>query len=443
MAKGLVECCLPFVCLDFSWLINWKGHPVWMDSSMRWCEVAVVWNCIVSMVLTLNRWFTMGHWRHVLMLTKRWKRSTTMPSKHRGSRWRLEMAVVRTLVSHHFSYPLILCFELQCNTSQQDRLAQLLIEIFGDKLSLDHLLPESNIFSTEYRALPSPNDLRGKIIVKVERRCPMISIDPETNRDVAIFLFQGKKLPPSFSHEIHQDYGEITDDEDCYEDNKRRSKKVSVITASLRADLLRIRISSANVRESLRELSPISSPYFVRRLSKILPLHSTSVSEGKRSLHHRWNLSEQSGQVCTFSENAGLRLATSDAEEFVNYNKRFISRISPGTWRVDSSNLNPQDFWNVGCQMGKSSSVSLFEHDDCWRTANWDLLHHPLDLCRKFVEISRWIRAFAESLQSLVFAWGFLLIWTRETEKQTHERNGGAIVSWISLLLQRHAHRVI
>lgn len=64
------------------------------------------------------------------------------------------------------------------------------------------------------------------------------------------------------------------------------------------------------------------------------------------------NLLEQSGQVCTFSENAGLRLATSDAEEFVNYNKRFISRISPGTWRVDSSNLNPQDFWNVGCQMG-------------------------------------------------------------------------------------------
>jgi hypothetical protein len=56
--------------------------------------------------------------------------------------------------------------------------------------------------------------------------------------------------------------------------------------------------------------------------------------------------------VCTFSENAGLRLATSDAEEFVNYNKRFISRITPGTWRVDSSNLNSQDFWNVGCQMG-------------------------------------------------------------------------------------------
>jgi phosphatidylinositol phospholipase C eta len=61
---------------------------------------------------------------------------------------------------------------------------------------------------------------------------------------------------------------------------------------------------------------------------------------------------EQSDQICTFSENAGLRLATTDAEEFVNYNKHFISRITPGTWRVDSSNPNPQDFWNVGCQMG-------------------------------------------------------------------------------------------
>jgi hypothetical protein len=46
-------------------------------------------------------------------------------------------------------------------------------------------------------------------------------------------------------------------------------------------------------------------------------------------------------------------VANSDAEEFVNYNKRFLSRVSPGTWRVDSSNLNPQDFWNVGCQLGE------------------------------------------------------------------------------------------
>jgi len=66
------------------------------------------------------------------------------------------------------SYPLILCIELQCNVSQQERVAQLLIEIFNEKIYLDHLINESDNLSNEYRPLPSPNDLRGKIIIKVK-----------------------------------------------------------------------------------------------------------------------------------------------------------------------------------------------------------------------------------------------------------------------------------
>ena len=72
--------------------------------------------------------------------------------------------------SCYFSYPLILCIEVQCNVSQQERLAQTLIETFGDKLSLDHILSEYDTFSNEYRSLPSPNDLRGKILIKVRFR---------------------------------------------------------------------------------------------------------------------------------------------------------------------------------------------------------------------------------------------------------------------------------
>lgn len=194
------------------------------------------------------------------------------------------------------NYPLILCIEVQCNISQQERLAQLLIETFGEKLSLESIWNESTNISNEYRSLPSPNDLRGKILIK------------------------SKKLPSSFANEMHPDYGEITDDDDCYEDNKRRSKK-----------------DSSNKR--YRKLARAFSDLIILLRSAAFEDFSTSFNE------------QQSGQVYTFSENAGFRLATTDAEEFVNYNKRFLSRISPGTWRVDSSNLNPQDFWNVGCQM--------------------------------------------------------------------------------------------
>ncbi|XP_019467073.1 1-phosphatidylinositol 4,5-bisphosphate phosphodiesterase zeta-1-like [Meleagris gallopavo] len=40
------------------------------------------------------------------------------------------------------------------------------------------------------------------------------------------------------------------------------------------------------------------------------------------------------------------------ANQFVSHTSRFITRIYPKGTRTDSSNYNPQEFWNVGCQMG-------------------------------------------------------------------------------------------
>ncbi|CAH3045442.1 unnamed protein product, partial [Porites lobata] len=53
------------------------------------------------------------------------------------------------------------------------------------------------------------------------------------------------------------------------------------------------------------------------------------------------------------SENVARRLTQTLPEEFVNYNKSFLSRVYPAGKRVDSSNFNPQDMWNCGCQMGE------------------------------------------------------------------------------------------
>ncbi|KAL3069427.1 hypothetical protein niasHS_018152 [Heterodera schachtii] len=55
--------------------------------------------------------------------------------------------------------------------------------------------------------------------------------------------------------------------------------------------------------------------------------------------------------MSSFSESTGLGLLKQSALEFVNYNKRQLSRIYPKGARVDSSNFLPQIFWNAGCQM--------------------------------------------------------------------------------------------
>lgn len=55
--------------------------------------------------------------------------------------------------------------------------------------------------------------------------------------------------------------------------------------------------------------------------------------------------------MSSFAETAGMNYLKQQAIDFVNYNKRQMSRIYPKGTRADSSNYMPQVFWNAGCQM--------------------------------------------------------------------------------------------
>lgn len=65
--------------------------------------------------------------------------------------------------------------------------------------------------------------------------------------------------------------------------------------------------------------------------------------------------SENHGEMCSLSESCAAKLAHTCPEELVNHNKNFLTRVYPNSSRVDSSNYNPQDFWNSGCQLGEWS----------------------------------------------------------------------------------------
>lgn len=42
--------------------------------------------------------------------------------------------------------------------------------------------------------------------------------------------------------------------------------------------------------------------------------------------------------------------------EFVQHNAWQLSRVYPSGLRTDSSNYNPQELWNAGCQMGEEAA---------------------------------------------------------------------------------------
>lgn len=61
-------------------------------------------------------------------------------------------------------YPVILSIENHCSVAQQKKMALYLTEILGDKLDL------SSVSSEDSTKLPSPESLKGKILVKVMHR---------------------------------------------------------------------------------------------------------------------------------------------------------------------------------------------------------------------------------------------------------------------------------
>jgi Phosphatidylinositol-specific phospholipase C, X domain len=62
----------------------------------------------------------------------------------------------------HCSYPLILSIENHCSLPQQRNMANGFRDVFGDMLLTDAVAPNTNGY------LPSPNQLKRKIILKVE-----------------------------------------------------------------------------------------------------------------------------------------------------------------------------------------------------------------------------------------------------------------------------------
>lgn len=59
-------------------------------------------------------------------------------------------------------YPIVISAEVHCGLAQQDMIAFIMLEVFGDAI-----VRHSEEGATKIDALPSPEDLRGKILLKV------------------------------------------------------------------------------------------------------------------------------------------------------------------------------------------------------------------------------------------------------------------------------------
>lgn len=216
-------------------------------------------------------------------------------------------------------YPVILSFENHCCKSQQYKLAKYCDEIFGDLLLKESIAD----FPLEPgAALPPPSAMKRKILIKNKRLKPEVE-----KKELELFL-----------------QGEFVIEDDVKED-------ASAVPDRKSEEILAAANNAASQDGGDAEAPPIQytgsttnvHPWLSSMVNYAQPIKFIGFDEAdQKNVHHN---------MSSFSETAGMNMLKSQAIEFVNYNKRQMSRIYPKGTRADSSNYMPQVFWNAGCQM--------------------------------------------------------------------------------------------
>nr|AXS78273.1 1-phosphatidylinositol-4,5-bisphosphate phosphodiesterase beta-1 [Anisakis simplex] len=242
-------------------------------------------------------------------------------------------------------FPVVLSFENHCSVKQQKKMAAYCRDIFGDLLLIDQL---ADYPIKPGVTLPSPNALRRKILIKSKKLEPRKHLDSITTRsggEPVDSVTKQESVESSGSDKVYQENGEneltslpSTDNEEL---NDEKASEQAEEEFMRRAGLisqgsLEEKVSSSESDMIATELSDLVN--YVRAMGK---LTSFEISESK----------QMSSELFSMTETRAYELVKQNPVEFVNHNKRQITRVYPKGKRVDSSNFWPIKFWNCGCQM--------------------------------------------------------------------------------------------
>uniref|UniRef100_A0A6I8SSV8 1-phosphatidylinositol 4,5-bisphosphate phosphodiesterase n=1 Tax=Xenopus tropicalis TaxID=8364 RepID=A0A6I8SSV8_XENTR len=243
-------------------------------------------------------------------------------------------------------YPVILSFENHVDSpKQQAKMAEYCRTIFGDMLLTDALekypLKPGNL-------LPSPQELLGKILIKNKKNQSFANQDKKANSCDSTSSEQTSSLSSDNSGEGPEEGKEAENEEMTENADEEEMKQMQSDEGTASQE--------ATAYEEMSSLVNYIQP---------IKFDSFEVSAQKN----------QSYVVSSFVETKAYELLTKFPVQFVEYNKRQMSRIYPKGTRMDSSNYMPQMFWNAGCQMvalnfqtmdiPMQQNMALFQFNGC------------------------------------------------------------------------------
>lgn len=238
------------------------------------------------------------------------------------------------------SLPVILSLEVHCNIENQNKMVDIMLRIFGDKLVTRPLTDNET-------TVPSPLELRNRILVKVKAG----SHQKSTTGGTYGMNVQGSGSPlrastgtlNSFASSLSASTAAstptttttTTTTTDGSEKDDDNNKTILTSKRLQEKEIERIRKDAAkrNISEKLGSLGVYFQGIKFRNFA--LPVSKT--------YNHVFSLSE-------LKVNAMIKDASTQGQ-LIKHNKRYFLRVYPSGYRVTSTNFDPISYWKRGVQM--------------------------------------------------------------------------------------------
>ncbi|XP_040289677.1 1-phosphatidylinositol 4,5-bisphosphate phosphodiesterase delta-1 isoform X2 [Bufo bufo] len=209
--------------------------------------------------------------------------------------------VIKTIKNYAFKtspYPVIISLENHCSLDQQKTMAKHMKDILGDMLLI---LPVEG----KIKDFPSPEQLKGKILVK------------------------GKKLN-SLEDSIKETENSIAEADDVSDEDEAAEMEDEAVKSNVHAK----KGTGAKLKLA-KELS-----------DAVIYCKSVHFRGFEFAAEH-----QSFYEMSSLTESKALKLASDSGNGFIRHNSRQLTRIYPDGMRTDSSNYSAVDMWNVGCQI--------------------------------------------------------------------------------------------
>ncbi|XP_059228489.1 1-phosphatidylinositol 4,5-bisphosphate phosphodiesterase beta-2 isoform X1 [Mustela nigripes] len=226
-------------------------------------------------------------------------------------------------------YPVILSFENHVDSPrQQAKMAEYCRMTFGEMLLTE---PLEKFPLKPGIPLPSPEDLRGKILIKNKKNQFSVPATPSKEPGGGA----ENNCPPRAS--VGED--PVWAGEDGAEPEEEEVEEEEEESGNLdEEELKKMQSDEGTAGLEVTAYEEMSSLVNYIQPTKFISFEFSAQKN-------------RSYVISSFTELKAYDLLSKASVQFVDYNKRQMSRIYPKGTRMDSSNYMPQMFWNAGCQM--------------------------------------------------------------------------------------------